>query len=135
SGKQGPDRGQRGEGPRSRAVAAAAVEHRPSRGRYVQPCQRIEQPRRRARDEVGRRQRAQQRTIRALLLAQRVTNQLIAVHAARASSTRPLALAVRSPSGSNFSASTQSVSATITTRFITPPANRSSISAQQQPRQ
>src|SRR5678815_4729284 len=52
-----------------------------------------------------------------------------------ATSSAPLTRALWAPNGPTFSNATKAVSAKMTARFITPPANSSSISAQQQPRQ
>ena len=62
-------------------------------------------------------------------------NPLEIIQSASASSAAPVAITVCSPNGASFSAMTHTVSATMTARFITPPTNRISISAQQQPRQ
>ena len=81
-------RGQRSARPQSRVTTVAARAHGASGGRYIQPRARLEQPPRRIRPQLGRHERAQQRAIRALRVAQRVArSQVIAVQAARASST------------------------------------------------
>src|SRR5581483_7427097 len=62
-------------------------------------------------------------------------NQRTSIHPPTRISTAPLRRAPRSPKGDSFSNATNAVSAAITARFITPPTNSSSISAQQHPTQ
>ncbi len=130
----GRDRAESGRRPH------AAVEHGASGRRHVHPCAGRGQSCGGARRLVGGCERPKQCPVRTLRMAERVgarsaARQRIAAHTATASRATPLALAVCSPNGANFSTSTHSVRATMTTRFMTPPAKSSSISAQQQPRQ
>ena len=61
--------------------------------------------------------------------------QRISIHEPTAIMTAPLTCAPRRLKGTNFSKATHAVNAAMTTTSITPPANSSSISAQQQPMQ
>jgi cellulose biosynthesis protein BcsQ len=65
----------------------------------------------------------------------RIDRQRTTIQSAVAISRTPLIRVPRAPNGVSFSNATNAVSAAMTARFITPPANSSSISAQQQPTQ
>src|SRR5262245_45811457 len=61
--------------------------------------------------------------------------QFAIIHSPAAISRTPLILAPRTPKDVSFSNATNKVSAAMTNRFITPPANNSNINPQQHPTQ